>query len=109
MAQAVGGTYGLPHGTMNAIVLPAALRFNAELAPEAVRRFGEAIGAPDDPAAKVEELAALSGPTRLRDVGVPGSRPAGASPKPPPRAPETARTRVRPRSRSSRTLYRSIW
>ena len=71
MAQAVGGTYGLPHGTMNAIVLPAALRFNAELAPEAVRRFGEAIGAADDPAAKVEELAALSGPTRLRDVGVP--------------------------------------
>ena len=71
MAQAVGGAYGLPHGTMNAIVLPAALRFNAELVPEAVRRFGEAIGAPDDPAEKVEQLAALSGPTRLRDVGVP--------------------------------------
>ena len=71
LAQAVGGAYGLPHGTMNAIVLPAALRFNAETAPEAVRRFGEAIGAPDDPAARVTELAALSGPTRLRDVGVP--------------------------------------
>ena len=71
MAQAVGGAYGLPHGTMNAIVLPAALRFNSALAPDAVRRFGEAIGAADDPAAKVEELAALSGPTRLRDVGVP--------------------------------------
>ncbi len=71
MAQAVGGAYGLPHGTMNAIVLPAALRFNAELDPDAVRRFGEAIGAPEDPAVRVTELAALSGPTRLRDVGVP--------------------------------------
>lgn len=71
MAQAVGGTYGLPHGTLNGITLPAALRFNAALAPEAVRRFGEAIGAPDDPAAKVEELAALSGSTRLRELGVP--------------------------------------
>jgi maleylacetate reductase len=71
MAQAVGGAYGLPHGTMNAIVLPAALRFNAELAPDAVRRFGDAIGAPEDPAGRVTELAALSGPTRLRDVGVP--------------------------------------
>ena len=70
MAQAVGGAYGLPHGTLNAICLPAALRFNASLAPDAVRRFGEAIGAPDDPAAKVEELAALSGPTRLRELGV---------------------------------------
>jgi alcohol dehydrogenase class IV len=71
LAQVVGGRYGLPHGTLNGICLPAALRFNAALAPEEVRRFGEAIGAPDDPAARVEELAALSGPTRLRDLGVP--------------------------------------
>jgi alcohol dehydrogenase class IV len=71
LAQAVGGAYGLPHGTMNAICLPAALRFNAELAPDAVARFGESIGAPDAPADKVVELAALSGPTRLRDLGVP--------------------------------------
>ena len=41
------------HGTSNAICLPAALRFNAAIVPDAVRRFGEAIGAPDDPAAKV--------------------------------------------------------
>jgi maleylacetate reductase len=71
MAQAVGGTYGLPHGTLNGITLPPALRFNAPLAPDAVQRFGEAIGAPDDPAARVEQLAALSGPTRLRELGVP--------------------------------------
>ena len=71
IAQAIGGAYGLPHGTLNAIALPAALRFNAAAAPGPVRRFGEAIGAPDDPAAKVEELAALSGPTRLRALGVP--------------------------------------
>lgn len=71
MAQAVGGAYGLPHGTLNAICLPAALRFNAELAPEAVRRFGEAIGSEHDPAAGVERLGALGGATRLSDLGVP--------------------------------------
>jgi maleylacetate reductase len=71
MAQAVGGRYGLPHGTLNGICLPAALRFNAAVVPEAVARFGAAIGARDDPAGGVEELAALSGPTRLRDLGVP--------------------------------------
>jgi maleylacetate reductase len=69
MAQAVGGRYGLPHGTLNGICLPAALRYNARHAPEALRRFGEAVGG--DPAARVEELAALGGPTRLRDLGVP--------------------------------------
>jgi maleylacetate reductase len=71
MAQAVGGHYGLPHGTLNGICLPPALRFNKAYAPNAVARFGEAVSAPDDPAARVEELAALAGPTRLRELGVP--------------------------------------
>jgi maleylacetate reductase len=70
IAQALGGRYGLPHGAMNALALPAALRFNAEVAPEAVRRFGEALGT-DEPAARVEELARLGGFERLRDFGVP--------------------------------------
>jgi maleylacetate reductase len=70
MAQALGGRYGLPHGAMNALSLPAALRFNASTAPDAVRRFGEALGT-DDPAARVEELARLGGLERLRDFGVP--------------------------------------
>ena len=70
MAQALGGRYGLPHGAMNALSLPAALRFNATTAPDAVRRFGEALGT-DDPAARVEELARLGELERLRDFGVP--------------------------------------
>jgi alcohol dehydrogenase class IV len=108
MAQAVGGTYGLPHGTMNAIVLPAALRFNSELAPEAVRRFGEAIGAPDDPAGKVEELAALSGPTRLREVGVPEADLRGLAEA----AAGRAGNRANPRPATVdelEALYRSVW
>jgi maleylacetate reductase len=71
IAQAVGGAYGLPHGTLNGIVLAPVLRFNAAIVPDAVRRFGEAIGAPDDPATRVEGLTALAGPTRLSELGVP--------------------------------------
>ena len=70
MAQALGGRYGLPQGAMNAVCLPAALRFNAEAVPEAVARFGSALGT-EDPAARVEELAGLGGFGRLRDFGVP--------------------------------------
>jgi maleylacetate reductase len=65
MAQAVGGRYGLPHGTLNGICLPPALRFNAQLVPDAVSSFRAAVGR------DVEELAALGSATRLRDLGVP--------------------------------------
>jgi maleylacetate reductase len=70
LAQALGGAFGLPHGAMNALTLPAALRYNAAFVPEAVAQFGRAIGAEDDPAARVEELARLGGFEHLRDFGV---------------------------------------
>jgi len=47
------------------LTLPQALRFNEEVAPDAVRRFREEVGV------DVEELAALGGFKRLRDFGVP--------------------------------------
>ena len=71
IAQALGGTYGLPHGAMNALSLPPALRFNARVVPRAVEAFGRAIGAEEDPAGRIEELARLGGFQRLRDFGVP--------------------------------------
>jgi alcohol dehydrogenase class IV len=70
MAQALGGRYELPQGTMNAVCLPAALRFNAAVVPNAVERFGTALGA-EDAASRVAELARLGGFERLRDFGVP--------------------------------------
>jgi maleylacetate reductase len=58
MAQVIGGRYGLPHGALNAICLPPALRFNAEFVPAEIS------------AARVEELARLGGIGRLGDLGV---------------------------------------
>jgi maleylacetate reductase len=62
IAQAIGGRYGLPHGALNAICLPAAMRFNADVAPLALEVV---------PVETVEELGRLAGFTRLRDLGVP--------------------------------------
>ena len=70
MAQALGGRYGIAHGAANALCLPPALRFNEPVVPDAIRRFGDALGA-DEPAARVEELAYASGITRLGELGVP--------------------------------------
>jgi alcohol dehydrogenase class IV len=70
LALALGGRYGLPQGSTNAVCLPAALRFNAVTVPDAVARFAQALGVEDAPG-RVEELARLGGFGRLRDLGVP--------------------------------------
>ena len=69
MAQALGGTYGLAHGAMNALCLPPALEFNRAIVPEEVGRFGEAVGG--DAVERSRELARLGGFERLRDFDVP--------------------------------------
>jgi maleylacetate reductase len=74
LAQALGGRYGAPHGALNALCLPAALRFNADVAADAIARFGAALGA-EDAATRVEELARLGGFERLRDLGIPEAAP----------------------------------
>ncbi len=75
LAQGLGGRYGAPHGALNALCLPPALRFNEPVAGEAIARFGSALGRSDDPAARVEELARLGGFERLRDLGIPEEAP----------------------------------
>jgi maleylacetate reductase len=70
MAQALGGRYGAPHGALNALCLPPALRFNEPVVPAAVSALATAVGADDAPA-RVEKLARLGGFERLRDLGIP--------------------------------------
>jgi maleylacetate reductase len=70
LAQTLGGRYGLPHGAMNALSLPQALRFNEPVAGKEIARLGEAMGT-HDPIGRVEELARLGNFGRLRDYGVP--------------------------------------
>ena len=75
LAQGLGGRYGAPHGALNALTLPVALRFNQPVAAEAIARLGQVLGS-DDPAATVEKLALLGGFERLRDLGIPENAPA---------------------------------
>ena len=107
MAQAVGGRYGIAHGAANAICLPPALRFNSEVAADEIARFGEAMGR-DDPVARVEELARLSGFSLLRHLGVPhDDLPALAE-----AAAERAGAKANPRPASAADvleLFESVW
>lgn len=70
MAQTLGAHYGLPHGLMNAIALPQALRYNREAARQAITHLGASMGT-EDAAAWAEAMGKKTGPMRLRDYGVP--------------------------------------
>jgi maleylacetate reductase len=99
MAQAVGGAYGLPHGAMNAICLPPAMRFNAPIVPDAMSVVS---------VERVEELARLAGFERLRDFGVPKSDLEELGE----RAAARPGARANPRGASAAEvaeLYRSVW
>jgi maleylacetate reductase len=62
MAQAIGGRYGIAHGALNAVCLPAALRFNRDFVPEELLEGR----APE----RADELVRLAGFTSLRALGV---------------------------------------
>jgi maleylacetate reductase len=64
LCQTVVRTAGTPHAETNAVMLPHSARLMEGRAPEAVRAFREAVGAP------LEDLTARSGHTRLGTLGV---------------------------------------
>lgn len=79
VCHVLGGTLNLPHGIANAIVLPHAIRFNAEVCAAELAQLARGIGID----AESNELAArelgkrvalwiqqMQLPTRLREVGV---------------------------------------
>ena len=71
LAQLLGARAGISHGLANALLLPHAMRFNAEVAPAELARLGAVLGDPADPAAAVARLAARAGlPATLAEVGV---------------------------------------
>ncbi|SOE52137.1 Alcohol dehydrogenase [plant metagenome] len=78
LSHALGGINpGLHHGTLNAILLPATLRFNAAaptmIAEDKLARMAQAMGLREgeDVAQAVQDLTARLGlPTRLSEIGV---------------------------------------
>jgi maleylacetate reductase len=71
LSQLLGGRTGIAHGLANAVILPHAMRFNLDAVPEELRRLGEAIGSPDDPAGAIAGLVQRLGlPSGLGECGV---------------------------------------
>ena len=73
LCHTLGGTFNLPHAEVHTVVLPHAIRFNAEAAPAAMSRISRAIGLSDGTGAAsgLFDLAlANRAPVALRDIGM---------------------------------------
>ncbi len=71
LCHTLGGSFGLPHAEVHAVILPHAMRYNAAAAPQAMERIARALGADDAPLG-LHRLAAEHGaPLSLRAIGMP--------------------------------------
>ena len=70
ICHVLGGTFGLAHGEVNAVVLPHVARFNQPAAPEALGRVARSMGA-DDAAYGLFDLAtSIGASTSLAELGM---------------------------------------
>lgn len=71
LCHTLGGSFNLPHADVHTVILPHALAYNAEHAPQAMERIARALGSADA-ASGVFRLAAEHGaPTSLAAIGMP--------------------------------------
>jgi maleylacetate reductase len=73
VCQTIVRVAGTPHAQTNAVMLPHFVQFMEQRAPDAMARLAGALGAGETPqtaTARVTELAARAGVTRLRELGV---------------------------------------
>jgi alcohol dehydrogenase class IV len=70
LCHTLGGTWNLPHAETHAIILPHAVRYNRDAAPEAMMRVARALGAKDAAGGLYDLEMKLGLQMRLADLGV---------------------------------------
>jgi maleylacetate reductase len=75
VCHVIGGLTLLPHGIVNAVVLPHAIRANARIAPEAVAAVATAFGIPDLAAQAEAISAAFALPRTFAELRAPADLP----------------------------------
>lgn len=71
LCHTLGGTFDLPHAETHTVILPHAVAYNSQHAPDATQRISRALDAPDPAAALFELTRKLGAPQPLRDLGMP--------------------------------------
>ena len=70
LCHTLGGSFNLPHAETHTIVLPHAVAYNSEAAPEAMRRIARALGGEDAATGLYDLAAAIGAPLALKEIGL---------------------------------------
>jgi maleylacetate reductase len=70
ICHVLGGTYGLGHGEVNAVILPHAARFNQEAVGPALDRAAAALGVEDAATGLFDLARSIGAPTSLAELGM---------------------------------------
>jgi alcohol dehydrogenase class IV len=71
LCHTLGGTWNLPHAETHSIILPHAVHYNRDAAPEAMARIARALGAKDAAGGLYDLEVRLGLKLKLADLGVP--------------------------------------
>jgi alcohol dehydrogenase class IV len=71
LCHALGGTFNLPHAEVHTVILPHALAYNRDFAPDAMRRAAAALGTDDAPRGVFDLAVSLGARTSLAALGMP--------------------------------------
>jgi alcohol dehydrogenase class IV len=71
LCHTLGGTWNLPHAETHSIILPHAVRYNRDAAPEAMVRIARALGTEDAAGGLYDLEVKLGLKMKLADLGVP--------------------------------------
>lgn len=70
ICHVLGGTFGLAHGDVNAVVLPYAVRYNQDAVPEAMAKVAAALDVPDAALGIFEFARRIGAPASLESLGL---------------------------------------
>jgi len=71
LCHTLGGTFNLPHAEVHTVILPHAVEFNAQAAPEAMRITAEAFGVHNAAQGLFDLAVRIGAPVSLKDIGMP--------------------------------------
>lgn len=71
LCHVLGGSFDLPHADTHAVVLPYAVAYNKQAAPEAMAHLADALGTSDPVAGLFELVGRLDAPSSLAEIGMP--------------------------------------